>query len=162
MLNDVDPVETREWLDALGSVLAFEGTERARFLLGELATEGRRRGAPAPYSATTPYLNTIPVDQQPAYPGDLALEHEIRSMTHPLYLRPLVNRNPAETNRTYAPGHALMVTARKVAATAARNCSNRSRTARTASARTSARYVVAWPLPHEEVIDRPRMATFMT
>jgi pyruvate dehydrogenase E1 component len=80
MQNDVDPVETREWLDALDSVLAFEGTDRARFLLGELATEGRRRGAPAPYSATTPYLNTIPVDQQPAYPGDLATEWSIRSL----------------------------------------------------------------------------------
>ncbi|MFL6217595.1 MAG: pyruvate dehydrogenase (acetyl-transferring), homodimeric type, partial [Actinomycetes bacterium] len=80
MLNDVDPVETREWLDALDSVLAFEGSDRARFLLGELAAVGRRRGAPAPYSATTPYLNTIPVDQQPAYPGDLAVEHEIRSL----------------------------------------------------------------------------------
>jgi pyruvate dehydrogenase E1 component len=80
MRNDVDPVETREWLDALDSVLAFEGTDRARFLLGELATEGRRRGAPAPYSATTPYVNTIPVDQQPAYPGDLATEHAIRSL----------------------------------------------------------------------------------
>jgi pyruvate dehydrogenase E1 component len=80
MRNDVDPVETREWLDALDSVLAFEGTDRARFLLGELAAEGRRRGAPAPYSATTPYLNTIPVDQQPAYPGDLATEWNIRSI----------------------------------------------------------------------------------
>ncbi|MFL6267087.1 MAG: pyruvate dehydrogenase (acetyl-transferring), homodimeric type [Actinomycetes bacterium] len=80
MRNDVDPVETREWLDALDSVLAFEGTDRARFLLGELATEGRRRGAPAPYSATTPYVNTIPVDQQPAYPGDLAAEWKVRSL----------------------------------------------------------------------------------
>ena len=80
MQNDVDPVETREWLDALDSVLAFEGTDRARFLLGELASEGRRRGAPAPYSATTPYLNTIPVDQQPAYPGDLATEWKVRSL----------------------------------------------------------------------------------
>src|SRR5512133_424698 len=80
MQNDVDPVETREWLDALDSVLAFEGTDRARFLLGELSSEGRRRGAPAPYSATTPYLNTIPVDQQPAYPGDLATEWTVRSL----------------------------------------------------------------------------------
>src|SRR5512132_884640 len=80
MQNDVDPVETREWLDALDSVLAFEGTDRARFLLGELSSEGRRRGAPAPYSATTPYLNTIPVDQQPAYPGDLATEWSVRSL----------------------------------------------------------------------------------
>ncbi|HEV2917661.1 MAG TPA: pyruvate dehydrogenase (acetyl-transferring), homodimeric type, partial [Actinomycetota bacterium] len=80
MRNDVDPIETREWLDALDSVLAFEGTDRARFLLGELASEGRRRGAPAPYSATTPYVNTIPVDQQPAYPGDLATEWQVRSL----------------------------------------------------------------------------------
>jgi pyruvate dehydrogenase E1 component len=80
MRSDVDPVETREWLDALDSVLAFEGTDRARFLLAELAAEGRRRGAPAPYSATTPYVNTIPVDQQPPYPGDLATEHKIRSL----------------------------------------------------------------------------------
>src|SRR5215216_2200242 len=80
MLNDVDPVETREWLDALDSVLAFEGTDRARYLLGELAAVGRRRGAPSPYSETTPYVNTIPVDQQPPYPGDLATEHTIRSL----------------------------------------------------------------------------------
>ena len=80
MQNDMDPVETREWLDALDSVLAFEGADRARFLLGELASEGRRRGAPAPYSATTPYLNSIPVDQQPAYPGDLATEWSVRSL----------------------------------------------------------------------------------
>src|SRR5512133_3081701 len=80
MQNDVDPVETREWLDAPDSVLALAGTDRARFLLGELAAVGRRRGAPAPYSATTPYLNTIPVDQQPAYPGDLAVEWNVRSL----------------------------------------------------------------------------------
>src|SRR5215218_11436694 len=54
---------------------------RAGFLLDALVSEARRKGAPVPYSATTPYLNTIPVDQQPAYPGDLALEHRIRSLT---------------------------------------------------------------------------------
>ena len=62
---DEDPVETGEWRDALGSVLAFEGPERARFLLGELMGEARRQGAPVPYSATTPYLNTIPPDREP-------------------------------------------------------------------------------------------------
>ena len=50
-MQDVDPVETREWLDALGSVLRFEGEERAGFLLDELVTEGRQRGVPVPYSA---------------------------------------------------------------------------------------------------------------
>ena len=76
---DEDPVETGEWRDALGSVLAFEGPERARFLLGELMGEARRQGAPVPYSATTPYLNTIPPDREPPHPGDRALEHKIRS-----------------------------------------------------------------------------------
>jgi pyruvate dehydrogenase E1 component len=76
---DIDPIETGEWREALGSVLAFEGTERARFLLGELMGEARRQGAPVPYSATTPYLNTIPPDKEPPHPGDRALEHKIRS-----------------------------------------------------------------------------------
>ena len=76
---DIDPIETGEWREALGSVLAFEGTERARFLLGELMGEARRQGAPVPYSANTPYLNTIPPDKEPPHPGDRALEHKIRS-----------------------------------------------------------------------------------
>jgi pyruvate dehydrogenase E1 component len=79
-MQDVDPVETREWLDALGSVLRFEGEERAGFLLDELVTEGRQRGVPVPYSANTPYLNTIPPHRQDPYPGDLAVEHRIRAL----------------------------------------------------------------------------------
>jgi pyruvate dehydrogenase E1 component len=78
---DLDAVETREWMDALGSVTEFEGTERAGFLLRELVTEARRIGVPVPYSANTPYLNTIPPDQEAPYPGDLALERRIRSLT---------------------------------------------------------------------------------
>ncbi len=78
-LNDLDPVETREWRDALDSVLAFEGSERAHYLLAELMLEARRKGAPVPYSANTPYLNTIPPDQQTPHPGDRAIERRIRS-----------------------------------------------------------------------------------
>jgi pyruvate dehydrogenase E1 component len=80
MLDDLDPVETREWLDALDSVLEFDGPERAGFLLGELHGEARRNGAPVPYSANTPYLNTIPTDQEPPHPGDREIEHRIRSL----------------------------------------------------------------------------------
>ncbi len=81
MLHDLDPVETREWTDALDSVLLFEGPERAEFLLQQLVSEARRQGAPAPYSAQTPYLNTIPPDQEQRHSGDRALEHRIRSLT---------------------------------------------------------------------------------
>jgi pyruvate dehydrogenase E1 component len=80
LLTDPDPTETEEWLDALESVLEFEGGDRAYYLLDRLLEEGRQRGAPVPYSITTPYVNTIPVDRQPPYPGDQALEWRIRSM----------------------------------------------------------------------------------
>jgi pyruvate dehydrogenase E1 component len=80
MLVDPDPAETKEWLEALDSVLEFEGTERAEQLLDSLLTEGRRRRVPVPYSAATPYLNTIPPERERPYPGDQGIEHSIRAM----------------------------------------------------------------------------------
>jgi len=79
MKHDVDPQETREWLDALAGVLAAEGPDRAHFLIENLIDESRRAGAHVPFSATTEYVNTIPVEQQPRMPGDGAIEHKIRS-----------------------------------------------------------------------------------
>ncbi|MDP9399062.1 MAG: pyruvate dehydrogenase (acetyl-transferring), homodimeric type [Actinomycetota bacterium] len=80
MAKDPDPAETREWLDALDSVLEFEGAERAEQLLDSLLDEGRRKGVPVPYSANTPYLNTIPPEKEEPYPGDASIEHRIRAM----------------------------------------------------------------------------------
>jgi pyruvate dehydrogenase E1 component len=80
LIPDTDPLETLEWREALQSVLAFEGAERANFLLGELIGEARRKGAPVPYSANTPYLNTIAPDKEVRHPGDRAIEHRIRSL----------------------------------------------------------------------------------
>src|SRR5919106_2256376 len=80
MLVDPDPIETQEWIEALDSLLDFEGAERAHFILDELISEGRRRGAPVPYSPNTPYLNTIPPDREDRHPGDRAVEHRIRSI----------------------------------------------------------------------------------
>ena len=78
--SDLDPLETAEWRDALDSVLAFEGPERTRFILSQLTEEAHHRGAPVPYSANTPYLNTIRPDQEARHPGDRAIEHRIRSL----------------------------------------------------------------------------------
>jgi pyruvate dehydrogenase E1 component len=78
--RDTDPAETREWLDSLDGVIEVEGPERAHFLLEKVIDGARRRGAPAPYSSTTPYLNTIPAEKQPHHPGDRAIEHRIRSI----------------------------------------------------------------------------------
>ncbi|TXN22685.1 pyruvate dehydrogenase (acetyl-transferring), homodimeric type [Methylobacterium sp. WL9] len=77
--RDLDPVETREWLDSLDGVLDVEGPDRAHFLIGQVVEEARKRGAPVPFSANTAYLNTIPVDKQDPHPGDRAIEHRIRS-----------------------------------------------------------------------------------
>jgi len=81
MLEDLDPAETREWVEALDSVLAFEGADRAYVLLDEVLTQARRKGAPVPYAATTPYLNTIPPDREDRLdPRQLTLDHQIRSL----------------------------------------------------------------------------------
>ena len=80
VMRDNDPAETREWRQALDSVLAFEGAERAEFLLEALADEARRKGALVPYTANTPYLNTIPPAQEARHPGDRGIEHRIRSL----------------------------------------------------------------------------------
>src|SRR6476661_9648259 len=81
VLEDLDPAETREWVDALDSVMAFGGADRAFFLLDEVIEEARRKGAPVPYSVTTPYLNTIPPDKEDRLdPHELGLDHRIRSL----------------------------------------------------------------------------------
>jgi pyruvate dehydrogenase E1 component len=80
MSQDLDPLETREWLDALDSVVVFDGADRATFLLDELHNGARRSGVPVPYSANTPYLNTIPPVREAPHPGDLEIEQKIRSL----------------------------------------------------------------------------------
>jgi pyruvate dehydrogenase E1 component len=76
---DLDPQETREWIDALGGVLANEGAERAHYLIEKLIGQAREDGIDLPYSANTEYINTIPVDQQPKYPGNADLELRIHA-----------------------------------------------------------------------------------
>ena len=79
-IQDIDPEETGEWLDALEAVIDAEGVDRAHFLLERLITTARMRGSYLPYNANTPYLNTIPADRQPHYPGDREIERRISSI----------------------------------------------------------------------------------
>ncbi len=78
--TDIDAQETQEWVDALNSVIEADGSERARFLLRELANAAREAGAQLPYGLNTPYINTIPVEKQTALIGDRQIEFKIRSM----------------------------------------------------------------------------------
>lgn len=78
--KDVDPQETREWLEALEAVVEQEGPERAHYLLEALIDQSRRSGANLPYSASTAYINTIPPHLEVTSPGNYEFEHQIRSM----------------------------------------------------------------------------------
>ena len=78
-LDDIDPVETQEWLESIDSVLRTHGPERAHFLLDRLIDHTRRSGAYLPFRPNTAYLNTISTVQQASYPGDRALERRIEA-----------------------------------------------------------------------------------
>ena len=77
--DDIDPIETREWLESIDSVLGQHGPERAHFLLNKMIDFARRSGAYLPYSPNTAYLNTIAKRRQPEYPGDRSLERRLEA-----------------------------------------------------------------------------------
>ena len=60
--DDIDPVETKEWLDSLSAVLQNDGSERAHFLIKQLIDQSYKAGSKIPHTQTTPYVNTIPPD----------------------------------------------------------------------------------------------------
>ena len=80
MLQDIDAIETKEWLDALKSVVRHAGKDRAAELLKSLSESAVNHGIEQPSSIRTAYRNTIPVDQEVDYPGDLKMERKIRSI----------------------------------------------------------------------------------
>ena len=77
-LPDTDPGETQEWLDSLDAVIDVHGKTRARFLLTRLLDHARASQVSFPATVSTPYVNTIPVDSEPWFPGDEHIERRIR------------------------------------------------------------------------------------
>ena len=80
MLEDIDPLETREWLDALEGVVKHSGEERARYLMQRVAEHAVEAGVRLPTAITTPFRNTISPAEQKPMPGDLFMERRIRSL----------------------------------------------------------------------------------
>ena len=78
---DLDPQETTEWLDALDQVVEEAGPDRASFILERVAQRARQIGVDLPIRHNTPYINTIPPEDEVPYPGDRALERRIKSLT---------------------------------------------------------------------------------
>ena len=78
--EDLNPQETSEWLEALDGVVEEGGTERASYLLDRLIDRAAQFGATRPMKVTTPYINTIPVDEELPYPGNRDIERRIKSL----------------------------------------------------------------------------------
>jgi pyruvate dehydrogenase E1 component len=78
-LPDIDPVETQEWLDSLAAVVDEHGKTRARFLLAKLLERARELQVGTPATVSTPYVNTIPAEGEPWFPGNEDIERRIRA-----------------------------------------------------------------------------------
>ena len=83
-LPDRDPEETAEWMQSLDELIRSQGTERAQYIMRSLLQRAGAQSVGVPMVTTTDYVNTIPVDQEPEFPGD------------------------EEVERRYTPGHTLL------------------------------------------------------
>ena len=78
--GDIDPLETNEWLESLSSVINKDGNQRAHYLIRELINKAYMEGANIPYTQNTPYINTIPANEEKKSNGDQNIERRIRSL----------------------------------------------------------------------------------
>ena len=78
--SDIDPIETKEWLDSLDAVMLKDGSDRAHYLLKKLIDEAYKEGSHRPLTRVTPYINTIPPEAEVKSPGDQNIERRIRSL----------------------------------------------------------------------------------
>lgn len=78
--KDLDPIETQEWLDAFDSMLQSSGRGRAAYVLKELSDRAFAQGIKMPQAVTTPYRNTIAIEEEKKMPGDVFIERRIRSL----------------------------------------------------------------------------------
>jgi pyruvate dehydrogenase E1 component len=111
--GDNDAAETQEWMDALDGVMQTGGPNRARFLLTQLRHEAVRHGVEIPFTANTPYINTIPPVRQPPYPGSREIERRIKSLVRWNAMAMVVRANKKEPGigghiSTYASAATLL------------------------------------------------------
>jgi pyruvate dehydrogenase E1 component len=95
-IADLESMESQEWLDSLDYVLQNNGPVRAGQLLQELSAHARRRGIRLPFSANTPYVNTIPVEHEVPFPGSQEIERRIKSLVRWNAIAMVVRANKAE------------------------------------------------------------------
>jgi len=91
-----DALETREWEESLSEVMDRSGPDRVKALLSDLSAHAVRMGVKLPFSANTAYVNTIPAEDQPAYPGDMEIEERITNIIRWNAMAMVVRANRAE------------------------------------------------------------------
>jgi pyruvate dehydrogenase E1 component len=96
VIAELDTVETQEWLDSLDYVLQYRGPEYVKRLLQHLQVHAQKAGVDLPFSANTPYINTIPVDKQPVFPGSREIERRLKSMVRWNAMAMVVRANRAD------------------------------------------------------------------
>ena len=93
---ELEALETREWIESLDYVLQSGGPTRVSKLLRELADHARRHGVKQPFTANTPYINTISPSEQPPFPGSREIERRIKSLVRWNALAMVVKANKLE------------------------------------------------------------------
>ena len=91
--QDIDPIESQEWQEAIADVIDRDGANRAHYLLDRAVQQARAAGANLPFSSTTPYQNTIPTDDELEIPGDMDMEWRIRTINRWNAMATVVRRN---------------------------------------------------------------------
>ena len=94
--SDVEAIENREWLESLDYVLEEGGPERVQRLLGQLQLHAHQAGVRVPFSAGTPYINTIPPSEEAPFPGNREIERRIKSLIRWNALAMVVRANRAD------------------------------------------------------------------
>ncbi len=92
-----EQIETREWLESLDYVIQHGGPERVKELLRELQMRSYEAGIKLPFTANTPYINTIPADEQPTFPGSREIERRIKSIIRWNAMAMVVRANRVES-----------------------------------------------------------------
>ena len=96
--DDLNPQETAEWVEALDEIIDQAGPDRASYLLERLMERAANLGVQVPLRWNTPYINTIPPEEEVAYPGDRAIERRSRAWSAGTPLAMVVRANKYDAN----------------------------------------------------------------
>src|SRR5579862_1780259 len=96
--DDLNPQETSEWVEALDDIVDEAGPDRASYLIERLMERAANLGVQVPVRLNTPYMNTIPPEEEAAYPGDRELERTIKSLIRWNALAMVVHANKTDAN----------------------------------------------------------------